>query len=185
MTDYCSYEEFGRSFFRLAVTEDRVLAGINVLAGEPIDFGPIGVGPGRLAKVSARGNLQPATLERVEGEHVQFRVALPVSLRLTVDLQLDTQHFDARLVVPLDLTARARNGCTVFIEALAPRPEQVDVHLKADGLRASLLQRAAGVDDELRRFVAKYVTRELEKPAVVAARTIDVARAIDSSWRPD
>ncbi|KRF20006.1 hypothetical protein ASG90_19995 [Nocardioides sp. Soil797] len=184
MTDYCSYEDFGRDFFRIAVTEERVLAAINVLAGEPIDFGPIGVGPGRVAKASAKGRLRPASIDRIDGEHVCFRVVLPVDLRLTVDLQLDTQRFDTHLDVPLELTARARSGCTVFIEALAPRAEQIHVQLKADGLRASLLQRAAGIDDELRRFVASYVTRELAKPAVQAARTIDVARAIDSSWRP-
>ena len=41
---------------------------------------------------------------------------------------------------------------------------------KAKGLRASVLQRVAGVEGELRRFVARYVARELDKPHVREAR---------------
>ncbi|WP_067436260.1 hypothetical protein [Nocardioides jensenii] len=179
---FVSYEDFGRQFFATAVTAERILAGIGGLAGEPIEFGPIGVGPGRLAKVTATGSIgQPLTSPR-EGNLVAYRVELPVDLRLSIDLQLDTHRFDARLVVPLELTARAQQGCRIFIDALAPRADQVQVDLRASGMRASLLQRVAGVEGEIQRFVATYVARELEKPGIRAARTIDVARAIDSSW---
>ncbi|KQY57557.1 hypothetical protein [Nocardioides sp. Root140] len=180
--EYVSYEDFGRQFFVAAVTADRILAGVDVLAGEPIEFGPIGVGPGRLAKVEAKGRIGRPTASPRPGELVGYRVDLPVDLHLTIDLQLDTHRFDAHLVVPLELTARALDGCTIFIEAVPPRAEQVELELKAGGLRASLLQRVAGVEGEIQRFVAKYVARELDKPALRAARTIDVARAIDSSW---
>lgn len=179
---FVSYEDFGRQFFQVAVTEERVLAGINVLAGEPIDFGPIGVGPGRVAKVRATGQIGQATSTRVAGDLVRLDVVLPVDLEFTVDLQVDTHRFDARLSIPLELTARAVDGCCVFIEATPPRADQVTVDLHANGLRASILQRVAGVDAEVRRFVAKYVAREVEKPAILRARTIDVAAAIDTAW---
>ena len=52
--------------------------------------------------------------------------------------------------------------------------------LRAEGLRASLLNKVVGVDTELQRFVAKYVKRELSKPAVLAARTIDVLAAVEA-----
>lgn len=62
-------------------------------------------------------------------------------------------------------------------------PVDLDVlELRAGGLRASVLNRVVGVEDELRRFVAKYVAREVEKPAVLRARTIDVASAIDGAY---
>jgi hypothetical protein len=40
----------------------------------------------------------------------------------------------------------------------------------------------ANVEGELRRFVARYVAREIEKPEVARARLIDVAEAIDKAW---
>ena len=55
------------------------------------------------------------------------------------------------------------------------------IALKAHGLRASITQHAANVEGELKRFVSTYVTRELDKPYVVAARTIDVSGAIDKA----
>lgn len=180
--EFTSYEDFGRQFFATAVSKERILAGVNVLAGEPIVFGPIGAGPGRIAKVTAHGTIEKASIARIPGELVRFRVELPVSLSLAINLQLETQHFDAGLVLPLVLTARAVNGCAVFIEALPPRDDEITVDLHASGLRASLLQRAAGIEGELRRFVAKYVARELEKPRIRQARLIDVAASIDSAW---
>ncbi|WP_110207689.1 hypothetical protein [Nocardioides daejeonensis] len=177
-----TYEQFGRDFFRVAVTEQRILAGVDVLAGEPIAFGPIGVGPGRLARVRATGVIERPTATSVDGDLVRLIVTLPVSLSFELDLQLEKQRFDARLSIPLELTARALTGCRVFIDVLPPRGDQIEVDLRGFGLRASLLQRVAGVEAELTRFVAKYVARELEKPAVRAARLIDVAHAIDRAW---
>jgi len=182
MDDFVSYADFGRDFFELAVTEERVLAGVNVLAGQPIDFGPIGVGPGRLAKVRAQGEIRPATSEPRTGDLVRYRVTLPVSLAFSVDLQVETHRFDAELRVPLDLTARACRDLVVFIEVTPPRADEIGLDLNAGGLRASILQRVAGVEGEVRRFVAKYVAREIEKPRIRAARRIDVAGAIDSAW---
>ncbi|MGS2806418.1 hypothetical protein [Nocardia sp. MW-W600-9] len=48
---YISYEEFGRRFLEYAVSEQRIAAAFGELTGAAFDFGPIGVGPGRLAKV--------------------------------------------------------------------------------------------------------------------------------------
>ena len=45
-----------------------------------------------------------------------------------------------------------------------------------------MLQRVVDIEGELKRFVAGYVSRELEKPHVQDARTIDVSRAIDRAW---
>ena len=73
----------------------------------------------------------------------------------------------------------ARAGVRIFIDATPPTGSEVQVELKANGLRASVLQRVAGVEGELRRFVARYVAHELDKPHVREARVIDVSRAID------
>jgi hypothetical protein len=76
----------------------------------------------------------------------------------------------------------ALRGVRIHIDAEPPAPHEVEVKVQATGLRASVLQRVVGVEDELRRFVSKYVTRELQKPHVRDARLIDVSKAIDAAW---
>lgn len=181
--DFVSYGTFGEQFFRRAVTAERVLGGVNVLAGQPIAFGPTGVGPGRLVRLTASGSIGAASSEPVaDPEAIAYRVTLPVSLAFEVDLALETHRFTAGLVVPIVLTARAVDGVRVFIDVTPPQARDIVIDLQAKGLRASVLQRVAGVEGEVRRFVAKYVARELEKPHIRAARVIDVGAAIDSAW---
>ena len=177
-----SYQQWGIDFFREAVSEERVLGAVNTIAGQPIDFGPIGAGPGKIAKVRAYGEIGAATATRERGDHIGYRVLLPVSLTFEVDLQVETHRFEAELLVPLTLTAVAMSGVRIFIEAKPPRGEDIQVELRAKGLRASVLQRVVGIEGELKRFVARYVRRELEKPHVRDARSIDVSRAIDKAW---
>lgn len=173
------YARWGERFFATAVTAERVLNGVNVLSGRPIDVGPLGVGPGRIAKVIARGHIGTATGQRVGSDPVSFHVDLPVALQFSIDLGMDKQNFDADITVPLVITARARADLAIALEVTPPETNQVVVRLKAQGLRASLTSKAANVEGELRRFVAKYVTKELGKPYVRDATVIDVAAAIE------
>jgi len=180
--EFVSYERWGADFFAEAVSSERVLGAVNNIAGQPIDFGPLGVGPGKLAKVRAYGEIGSATAERIEAAAIAYRVELPVELTFELDLQVETHVFHADLLVPLVLTARAAEGVRVFIEVTPPHSSDVQVRVRAEGIRASIMQRVANVEGELRRFVARYVAREVAKPHVTAARTIDVAAAIDRAW---
>jgi len=177
-----SYEQWGIDFFREAISEERVLGAVNTIAGQTIEFGPTGAGPGGIAKVRAYGEIGAASATREIGAQIGYRVLLPVSLTFEVDLQVEKDRFEAELVLPLTLKAVARSGVRIFIEAQAPRGEDVEVQLRAKGLRASVLQRLVGIEDEVRRFVAGYVERELDEPHVREARTIDVSRAIAGAW---
>lgn len=176
-----TYATWGERFFSTAVTTDRVLNGVNVLAGRPIEVGPIGVGPGRIAKVIAKGQIGTATGQRVDTLPVTFDVELPVTLKFTLDLAMDKLDFDADITVPLVITAHACADLSIQLEVAPPTPAQVVVRLKAQGLRASITSRAANVEGELRRFVAKYVARELGQPYVQQATVIDVAGAIEGA----
>lgn len=177
-----SYAAWGQRFFALAVTEERVLAGVNTLAGQPIDVGPMGVGPGRIAKVTATGSIGEASSVPVASDTITYRVTLPVTLTFDVHLQVDTHRFNADLEVPLLLSALAADDLSINIDVAPPLPNQVRIKLRAEGLRASVLNKVVGIEGELQRFVAKYVGREVQKPAVMKARTIDVARAIEGAW---
>lgn len=174
-----TYEQWGSLFFDTAVTAERVVSGVNVLAGKPIDVGPMGVGPGRVVKVTARGTIGTATGERVADVPATFDVQLPVSLTFSIDLGIETHSFLADIQVPLRLTARACDDLKILLDLTPPTADQVQVRVKAKGLRASITQRAGNVEGELKRFVAKYVEREVAKDYVMAARTIDVRGAID------
>lgn len=175
------YATWGERFFATAVTTERVLAGVNVLSGRLIDVGPLGVGPGRIAKVTAKGRIGSATGQRTGADPVVFHVDLPVTLTFSLDLGMDKQNFDAEIVVPLTITARGRTDLAIVLEVVAPQAGQVVVRLKAQGLRASLTSKAANVEGELRRFIAKYVAKELEKPYVRDATIIDVGAAVEKA----
>jgi hypothetical protein len=179
---FVSYERWGVDFFVEAVSRDRILGAVNTIAGQPIDFGPIGVGPGKIAKVRAYGEIGAATAERVAAAQISYRVDLPVDLTFELDLQVETHTFHAQLLVPLTLTAQALEGVRVYVEITPPHSSEVRVQVQADGLRASIMQRVANIEGELRRFVARYVARELTKPHIEDARMIDVAAAIDRAW---
>lgn len=180
--EFVSYHQWGADFFAEAVSGERILGAVDNLAGQPIDFGPIGVGPGKIAKVRAYGAIGSAAAARLDVPEISYRVELPVDLTFELDLQVETHTFHADLLVPLVLTARAVEGVRVFIEVVPPHSSEVQVQVQAEGLRASIMQRVANVEGELRRFVARYVAREVTKPHVEAARLIDVAAAIDRAW---
>jgi hypothetical protein len=182
VTEYCSYAEFGERFFEFAVTEERVLGAVSGLAGDAFEFGPIGVGPGRLAKVHASGLIGAPSVARREGQDVAFALTIPVDVRLTVNLGLDQHRFRAAVTVNLKLTARAAEPLRVVIDVATPTKDDVQVVIKAESLRASVLQLVAGVEGELRRFVAKYVAKEINKPHIRQARDIDVAARISGAW---
>lgn len=180
-SEIIDYAAWGELFFASAVTAERVLAGVNVLAGRPIDVGPLGVGPGRIAKVRARGEIGTATGHRSDDRPVTFAVTLPVSLEFMLELGMDKHKFDAQLSVPLAIAAQARSDLTIHLHVTPPSADEVGVDLQARGIRASIMQYAGRVEPELKRFVANYVAREIDKPYVQAARTIDIAGRIDQA----
>jgi hypothetical protein len=180
--DFVSYQQWGLDFFAEAVSVDRILGAVNNIAGQPIDFGPMGVGPGKIAKVRAYGQIGEASAVRIDGPEIAYRVELPVTLTFEVNLQVETHVFHAELLVPLTLTARALDGVRIFISIDPPRSSEVEVKVQAEGLRASIMQRVVNIEEELRRFVAKYVARETSKPHIEDARLIDVSAAIDRAW---
>jgi hypothetical protein len=182
MNDFYSYAEFGDDFFRVAVTEERILGAVSGLGGKTFDFGPMGVGPGRLAKVTAHGAIGDPALTPMPADEVSFRLRIPVDVRLVVDLGIDQHRFRADVLVGLHIAARAARPLRVVIDVTPPTTDDVEVTVRSESARASLLRLVAGIDGELRRFVAKYVAREIDKPHLRAAREIDVAARLAKAW---
>lgn len=171
-----SFDQFGRTFIDVALTEQRVLEGVGTLAGREIGFGPTGVGPARLVKVSATGMVGRPTATKLttEGAHASFAVDVPIQLNLTVDLGLDKSRFTADVIMHLKPTARPAAPLAIFFDVPPVTADDVEVTVAPEGVGASVVQALARVDREIAKAVARYVGNELAKPEAIASRTIDL-----------
>src|SRR5687767_11632410 len=88
-----TYEEFGRKFFEYAVSEGRVGDAIAQIAGDEFEIGPIAQGPGKIAKVTARVNVQTPVVTRHVGELITFSIRIPLEIDMVVDLRIDKPRF--------------------------------------------------------------------------------------------
>lgn len=174
---------FGESFLAHAVSAERIAGVLRGMLDAPISVGPMGAGPGRLARVSARGHYREPVVERVVRRGaVQYRLTVPVRVTFDLDLRVETHRFDADVRVPVLLTATAADPLLVVIQPTAPTASQLELTVRGEGFRASVLGKVVDVEHELRSFIARYVGRELAKPYVAEACTWDIAALMDRAW---
>lgn len=171
---YLSYEEFGRRFFEIAVTADRIGTAFTAIAGEEFEVGPIGSGPGGMVKVHAKVRVAEPEITRDVGQLITFTVKLPLHIGLTVDLKVDRIRYDVDGLVTLPMTVRCAAPLQLRIEVDPPRPRDVFVDVNSRNMRGEIIRNLAQVDDEIRRVIAKFVETEIDKPEVRKARLIDV-----------
>ncbi|WP_209721109.1 hypothetical protein [Marmoricola sp. OAE513] len=182
MTQALGYDEFGMRFMDLVLHRDRVMESINRVLGEEFQLGPIGAGPGRkVAKATANGTFGKAYGEALT-DVVGYEVNLPVDVAFHLDLGVDMLRFNAKVVLPLRLTMELVEPLTILWHISPPDPEDVVMEIAADTRRATVLQKVTGLDGELRRFIVRFVDRELEKPHVRKAMKIDLVTLIDNAW---
>jgi hypothetical protein len=180
--DYVSYEDFGRRFFEVAVTEERVGAAFAEIAGDEFEMAPIGQGPGKIAKVSAKVKIQGPRVKRNVGAAITFNIRIPLKIDLLLDLWLDKPRFLVDGDIALRATARAANPLLLIIDVPKPQPSDITVHVSSKTIRGEVLRVIAGVDREIRRFIAAYVSDQIDSPQSQAAQIIDVAALIDEAW---
>ncbi len=177
-----SFGEFGTRFVDLILHRDRVMESINRVLGEDFTLGPIGAGPGRkVAKVTASGIFGAAYGEPL-ADAVGYQVNLPVKVAFDLDLQVDTMRFNADVLLPLRLTMELVEPLTILWHITPPREDEVVMRVAAEKVRSAMLQRLTGLDGEMRRFIVRFVRRELEKPHVRKAMRIDLVDLIDNAW---
>jgi hypothetical protein len=184
LVDYSTYAEFGQAFFERAVTEQRVAQAAGGLAGRPITFGPLGVGPMGMVKISATGKVGTPTATATQSEFVAYELVLPVDLALLIDFGLEKSRFNALVTVRLAITARPAAPLQIVIDIEPPTRRSVDLQLQAEGLRASVLQLFAPIESEVRKSVARYVAKQLQRPEIARARVIDVGAVLDKFTIP-
>jgi len=180
--NFVTYEEFGRRFFDVAVTEDRVAAALAEIAGGEFEMGPMAQGPAGLAKVTAKVQIQQPIVRRNAGETLTFSIRIPLVIELLIDLRVDKQKFKVDGDIALRATARAAEPLLLVIDVAKPRPSDISVHVTSKSVRGEILRILAGVDTEIRRFISAYVADEVDSPASQQAKVIDVAVAVASAW---
>ncbi len=180
-----AYAEFGEAFLRQVLHLDRVLRSVDRILGPGFTLGPIGAGPGRkLAKLTAQGRYLPTYGEVLPGPEVAYLVHLPVDVSFELAIPLDRHRFRADVLVPLKITLRLEEPVTIVWDIEPPEPDQVGLTLTNEARRSAVLQRAAGIEGELRSFLTRFVDRELNKPYVLTARRIPLVDVIDEAWGP-
>jgi hypothetical protein len=180
--NYMTYEEFGRRFFEVAVTEGRVGGAIGAIAGEGFEMGPMAQGPGKIAKVTARVRILDPHVTREVGELITFAIRIPLEIDMVVDLRIDRPKFMVFGEIALRATARAAEPLLLILDVEKPRPSDISIHVTSKSLRGEVLRIVAGVDAEIRRFIAAHVAREIDSPASSRAKIIDVADRLDAAW---
>src|SRR6185312_3129847 len=180
--DYMTYEEFGRRFFEVAVTEDRVGGAIGAIAGDAFVIGPIGQGPGKIAKVTAKVRIMEPRVTRQVGEMITFAIRIPLEIDMVVDLRIDRPKFMVFGEIALRATARAAAPLLLILDVEKPRSSDISIHVTSKSLRAEVVRVLGGIDAEIRRFIAAHVSGEIDSPASKTAKIIDVADRLDAAW---
>ncbi len=181
-TPEMTYEEFGRRFFEIAVTEERVGGAIADIAGDEFEMGPMAQGPGRVAKVTAKVRIQQPRLTRDVGEKITFAIRIPLEIDLVVDLRIDKPKFMVFGEIALRATARAAPPLLLILDVEKPRSSDISIHVTSKSLRGELVRIVGGIDAEIKRFIAAHVAGEIDSPASQKAKVIDVADSIDGAW---
>ncbi|WP_082691748.1 hypothetical protein [Mycobacterium sp. IS-1556] len=182
ITDEITYEEFGRKFFEVAVTEERVGNAIAEIAGDEFEMGPIAQGPGKIAKVTANVRIQEPRLTREVGALITFAIRIPLEIDMVVDLRIDKPKFMVFGEIALRATARAADPLLLILDVEKPRASDISIHVTSKSLRGEVVRILGGIDAEIRRFIAAHVAGEIDSPASKKAKVIDVGATIDTAW---
>jgi len=116
------------------------------------------------------------------GETITFAVRIPLEIDMVVDLRIDKPKFMVFGEIALRATARAAEPLLLVLDFEKPRASDISIHVTSKSLRGELLRIVAGVDAEIRRFIAAHVAGEIDSPASKKAKIIDVADRIDAAW---
>ena len=143
---------------------------------------PIAQGPGKIAKVSADVKIKDPRVTRRLGDLITFVIHIPLAIDLLLDLRLDKQRFAVTGDIALRATARAAEPLLLIVDVAKPRPSDITVNVSSTSIRGEVLRIIAGVDGEIRRFIAQYVADEIDSPQSQAAQVIDVAEQLDTVW---
>ena len=180
--DYFTYEEFGRKFFEVAVTPERVADRARRNRGQRVRDGADSSGARRRSRRSA-----PTLRSKIPGSRAASVISsrssstFPSSIDLLLDLRLDKQRFAVTGDIALRATARAAEPLVLIVDVAKPRPSDITVNVSSSSIRGEVVRIIGGVDGEIRRFIAQYVADEIDAPQSQAAQKSSTS---PTRWTP-
>lgn len=182
-----SYQDFGAALIDEAVSIARIESTAATVAGDKVEAGPIGVGPGDAATVMAKGTLGAPSAKAAapaEDGSRRFVVTIPVELNLTVKVAGTVHRFESSILVRLHLTVRtAIEPIALLIDIAPPEPFDMEVQVRSSGVAAKVLGRLGNVDGKIRKEVVNVINQRLSTPEAKAVTTIDIDPLIEAVWR--
>ena len=127
------------------------------IAGDQFELGPMGQGPGRIAKVTAKVTIGEPKATRQLGDTITFDIRIPLEIDLLVDLRLDKQRFNVDGEVALRATARAAEPLALVLEVAKPRPTNISVHVSTKSIRGEIVRIIGGVDAEISELARQFL----------------------------
>ncbi len=182
-----SYQDFGAAFIDEAVSLTRIEEAVTAVAGDVVEVGPIGVGPGDAASVIAKGSIGACSARTATPEADgtrRFVVSIPVELHLSVKVAGTVHRFESSIVVRLHLAARtAVDPLALVIDITPPEVFDMEVTVRSSGMAAKVLGRLGNVDGKIRKEVVGFITDRLNAPDARAATVIEIAQHIEAVWK--
>jgi hypothetical protein len=177
-----SHAEFATNLLAAAASADRVAQVITQFVNEPIEIGPIAIGPGGLGSASALGAVSNVIVAPVNEGEWDYVVTAPVALDVAVRIAGRQMTYEIQIVVHARLRLVLEAPCTVLVDVDGVTPADVTVKIDPQGVPSRLLGWLGNVDSLVEEHVVSYLNELFESPALSAVRRIDVAEMIERAW---
>jgi hypothetical protein len=182
-----SYQDFGATLIDEVVTTPRIENAVAEVAGDHVEVGPLGVGPGDAASVVAKGTLGAPIVRPIDPEADgtrRFVVTIPVELHLSVKVAGTLHRFESSVQVHLHLAGRtAANPLSLVIDITPPDPGDMEVEVRASGVTARVLGRLGNIDAKIRKEVVSFIRARLEAPDARDAMIINIGDTVETMWK--
>lgn len=126
--------------------------------------------------------IQKPRVTRHVGETITFSIRIPLEIDMIIDLRIDRPQFMVFGEIALRASAVAAEPLLLILDVKKPRPSDISIHVTSKSLRAEVLRILAGVDAEIKRFIAAHVAGEIDSPESEKAKVIDVGDRLDAAW---
>jgi hypothetical protein len=174
---------FALNFFRSAVPPARVAEIVQRVVGDDVEFGPVDVGPRKLASATAVGERGVVRASRVGDDPSRLRVQVPVDLTVTVHLGFEVAALKAHVTVELNLWIELCEPLSLVVHIAEPSAEDVRLRVEPSGATGRVLHGLGLVEPEINQCVRQYVRATLASPTAQRYTRINLEELIEVAWQ--
>ena len=176
-----SHADFAANLLAAAASADRVAQVITRFV-EPIEIGPVAIGPGGVCTAFAVGTPSKVVVAPFDDAGWDYLIAVPVALQVSVRIAGRELAYFIYIVVRARIRLVLEAPCTVLVDVDSVESSDVTVNIDPRGVSSRLLGWLGNVGSLVEDHVVDYLNDLFESPAMHAVRRIDVAEMIDRAW---